>query len=352
MSLRSLAILLLGLSFAACASAPPAAPPTAPKAETPRMIDLLCAEGARYVTFDKLGLPTGEQPQDVALTRDSVWVLFPDRLLQLGRSGEHVEVKIHLAPSGIEWSKLDLDPLDESVWVASTSRPMLFVVNPDGQMKTVKLQKVEGAGGLWGLLVARDALYAQPTSAEMGVWRIDRSGKVLGTAFPVPKQAKDEPETLPEAYASIRLDRNADGSLLAWNSWDRTTWQVDDQGVWRPSDSRLFEHLPTRDAPGAVKGMNVGEASEHWFLTNGAWAPGKLFFWKGKPVFLGSYANREKTVGTDTVLYLPGDSSLKEALMTCHKRYIRSVATDATGYAGVGYDFLVLGDLATAPDLP
>ncbi|MEA2604949.1 MAG: hypothetical protein QOF89_5941 [Acidobacteriota bacterium] len=80
--------------------------------------------------------------------------------------------------------------------------------------------------------------------------------------------------------------------------------------------------------------------------------PRKLFFWKGKPAFLGSSANREKSAGIDTVLYLPGDAGPREVLMSCQKSYVRALATDATGYAAITDSFLVLGDLATAPDLP
>jgi hypothetical protein len=363
MSLRFLVILILAVSLPACSSAPPASAPVTKSAATPatpekpRMIELFCAEGARYLSFDKLSVPSGETPVDVALTRGSIWVLFPHRLLQLGRGGEHVEVKIHMAPPDDEWSKIDGDPLDESVWVASLTRPVLFKLTADGQLRTVKLQKVEGPGGFSDLLVARDALYALPTCADMAVWRIGRSGKVLGMAFQNPKPATDEPEVLqPDQVRlrclGVRLDRDAAGNILAWNFRDRTTWQVDGQGAWTPSDSRLFEHLPGVDEVAAVKGVYIGEASEHWYFNTGAWAPGKLFFWKGKPAFLGSYANREKAIGADTVLYLPGDAGPREVLMSCQKSYVLAVATDTAGYAAVTDRFLVLGELATAPDLP
>ena len=88
MSLRSLTILLLALSFVSCASAPPAAvppKPVVPEAAKVQTIDLLCNEKARYVSFDKLSVPVGANPVDVALTRDSIWVLFPERLVQIGR---------------------------------------------------------------------------------------------------------------------------------------------------------------------------------------------------------------------------------------------------------------------------
>jgi hypothetical protein len=359
MSLRSLAVLLLALSFVSCASAPPAPPPAAkpavPEAEKVQTIDLVCNEKARYLSFDKLGVPGGEVPVDVALTHGSIWVLFPQRLMQIGRGGEHVDVRMQLAPSGEAWAKLGVDPVDESVWVGSNSRPVLYKVTPDGQsMSVVKLPKVEGKGGFSGLAVARDAIYAQPTCADAAIWRIDRSGKVLATSFPAPKPTAGEPEMLTAGQPrmkcySMRLDRDAAGQLLAWDLKDRKTWQVDSTGAWTPSASRLFEHLPGEVSGLVVRGMAVGEKSEHWYVGNGT---GKLFFWKGKPVFLGAYAYRERAVGGDTVLFLPTDTGVREALMTCHKAFVSEVVTDATGYAAITARFLVLGDMAGAPDVP
>src|SRR4051812_2622306 len=346
MSPRALATLLLALSLTACASAPPAPPAAKPAAaEQIQTIDLLCAEGARYLSYDKLGVPEGESPEDVAVTRGSVWVLFPQRLVQISRRSDHVEVRMQISPPGETWAKIDADPVDESVWVASQSRPVLFKVTSGGQMTVVKIPKVEGKGGFSGLMVARDAIYAQPTCADAAVWRVDRSGKVLATAFPAPKRADDEPEEMLEAGQArmrclfMRLDRDADGHLLAWNLKDRTTWQVDGEGAWTPSASHLFEHLPGEASALVVKGVAVGEKSEHWYVGNSV---GKLFFWKGKPVFLGTYANRERSVGVDTLLHLPSDTSDREVLMTCHKASVREVATDATGYAAITERFLVL----------
>ena len=359
MSLRSLAISLLAVSFASCASAPPAAQPpkpaAAPAAESVRTVDLLCNEGARYISFDKLGVPGQETPVDVALTRGSIWVLFPQRLLQIGRGAEHVDVRMQISPPGEVWAKLAVDPVDQSVWVASQSRPVLFKVTPDGQtMSIVKLPKVEGKGGFSGLQVARDAIYAQPTCADKAVWRLDRSGKVLATAFPAPLPAQNELEELRPGRPGLncfamRLDQDAEGHLLAWNLKDRTTWQVDEQGVWTPSASHVFEHLPGEVSSLILKGVDVGEKSEHWYINTGV---GKLFFWKGKPVFLGTWAHREKSVGADTVLVLPDETGIREVLMTCHKTYVREVAIDATGYAAITDRFLVFGEMAGAPDLP
>ncbi|HEY2292872.1 MAG TPA: hypothetical protein VGM86_19390 [Thermoanaerobaculia bacterium] len=38
--------------------------------------------------------------------------------------------------------------------------------------------------------------------------------------------------------------------------------------------------------------------------------------------------------------------------MTCNGFAVRRVAADATGYAAVTFRFVILGDLASAPDLP
>jgi hypothetical protein len=82
----------LALSLAACASAPPAAGPPAkapvPKSPGLRSINLLCHEGARAVFFDKVGVPAGERPIDVAITPGATWVLFDSgRVLQFQRGG-------------------------------------------------------------------------------------------------------------------------------------------------------------------------------------------------------------------------------------------------------------------------
>jgi hypothetical protein len=356
MSLRSFTILLLAVFFASCASAPPAAPPSAaaPKAEAPRTVELLCGEGARYLTFEKLGVPAQEYPTDVALTRGSVWVLFPQRLVQLSRGGAHVDVRMQVAPLEESWVKIDVDPVDDSVWIASANTLDLHRVTPDGHMSTVKLQrKVEGMGGYSGLVVARDALYAQPTCAEFAVWRLDRAGKLLGTALQAPKKTEGDgrPEMLRPGESGpkcnpVRLERDADGRILAWDPVAGATWQVDDQGAWTPSDSRLFAAVGEPSPSLALKAVDVGEKTEQWYFANGV---GSLFYWKGKPVFVRSQTMKERAKGNDTVLYVPGD---KELIMPCHGSSLWHVATDTAGYAAVTDRFLVLGDLAGAPDLP
>lgn len=366
MRLRSTTLLFLvvglAFSFVSCASAPPqASPASTPKEaaveKAPPSVNLLCHDAARAVRFDKIGVPAGEWPVDVALSPRSIWVLFEGgRLVQLSRGGEKLEVQMRFLP-GAGWSKLDVDPLDGSVWASSLASLNLHRISPDGQVSVVKLQrKVEGAGGYSGLVVGRDAVYAQPTCAEAAVWRLDRSGKLLGTAFKVPEKPREEMMVSLEGSRpgqtcySLRLERGAEGQILAWDRETRTTHQVDAEGNWSPSDSTLFANLKEwGDSSLPLKGVDVGESSEQWFFTG---VSGGLFFWKGQPVFLGSQTSKEKSLGNDTVLYVPRENGPRELLMACNGFPVRDVATDATSYVALTEKFLILGELAGAPNLP
>jgi hypothetical protein len=351
----------LAFSLVSCASAPPAGAPASSKTSGPKgeelpSVNLLCHEGARAVRFDKMGVPDGEQPVDVALTRGFTWVLFDSgRVLQLSRGGERLAVQMRFLPVKAEIGAIAVDPLDDSVWVVSHSSVNLYQITADGQMSTVKLQrKIEGEGGFSGLVVARDAIYAQPTCADTAVWRLDRSGRLLGTAFNSPPANAAEEVYQPgnraqNTCSSVRLERDEQGHILAWDRLKKTAYQVDDQGSWAPTQSRVFAHFKEMGRDLGLKGVNVGEKSEQWYFPG---VGGNLFFWKGRPVFVGNYTAKERARGNDTVLYLPGEDASREVLMPCNGFAVRRVAADATGYSAVTDRFLILGDLASAPDLP
>ncbi|PYQ61642.1 MAG: hypothetical protein DMF53_14750 [Acidobacteria bacterium] len=201
----------------------------------------------------------------------------------------------------------------------------------------MKLQrKIEGQGGYSGLVVGRDAIYAQPTCAETAVWRLDRSGRLLGTSFNAPPKKDDETQVVMpgrgphSACYSVRLERDDQGHVLAWDRLKRTAYQVDDQGNWSPVQSPLFAHFKEYGSDMTLKGVDVGEQS----------------------VFVGNYTAKERARGHDTVLYLPGENASREVLMPCNGFAVRRVAADATGYSAVTDRFLILGDMASAPDLP
>jgi hypothetical protein len=257
-------------------------------------------------------------------------------------------------PVKAEVGALAVDPLDDSVWAVSHSSVNLYQITADGQMSTVKLQrKIEGKGGFSGLVVSRDAIYAQPTCADTAVWRLDRSGRLLGTAFNAPPKKDDEAEVvLPGAGPqsgcySVRLERDDQGHVLAWDREKRTAYQVDDQGNWSPAESPLFAHFKEHGSDLTLKGVDIGEQSEQWYFPG---VGGNLFYWKGRPVFVGNFTIKERSRGTDTVLYLPGEG--REVIMTCNGFAVRRVAADGTGYSALTDRFLILGELAGAPDLP
>jgi hypothetical protein len=351
----------LAISLASCASAPPGATKAAnsqtPKADEPRTVDLLCHQGARAVRFDKVGVPSAERPVDVALNRGSIWVLFNSgRVVQISRGGERPYLPLAGQEVHLNFQALAVDPTDDSVWVVSQASLDLYHFTPDGQMSTVKLKrKVEGSGGFAGLLIARDSIYAQPTCAESAVWRLDRSGKLLGTAFKAPAKTGDEPQVLQAdnpaetACFSVLLERDLQERILAWDRSEKTAYQADGEGNWTPTASPLFTHFKAQGSGLSLKGVNVGERSEQWYFRG---AGGNLFFWKGQPVFLGSHTIKEKSLGNDTVLYLPSEGGSREVIMPCNGFPVLRVATDAVGYAALTGRFLVLGDPATAPDLP
>jgi hypothetical protein len=354
-------IVLLTATLAACASVPPrTSPPVKAKAEAPRIIDLLCHRGARSVRFDKIGVPEGEQPIDVALSRESIWVLFRGgRLMHLGRrEADHLDVRMFFLLADEGWEEMDVDPLDDSLWVVSLSSLDLYHVSSDGKVSTVKLQsRTEGQGGFVGLRVGRDAIYALPACADSALWRLDRSGKLLGTAFKTPEKAlvENRPRVMDSlqnpdlSCYSVRLEKDFAGRIHAWESGKEQAWQVDAEGNWEASDSLLFAYLPKPGGVVSLKGVNIGERSEQWFL---AGVRGDVFFWKGQPIFLGTFATRERSIGDDTVLYVPGENGLREMIMPCNGYGILDADSDANGYAAITHRFLVLGDMASAPDLP
>ena len=356
------------LSLVSCASSPtpaPAAPQakasqaeaaapgktaSAPEPEK-KLSQTLCHEKATGIELVKLGVPDTERPVDVGLSQSYVYVLFqPARLVRLTRGGGQMEVAMKLGGAEETWTAMDIDPTDGSVWIA-TEEFILRRITPTFALSSVKLQRVEGTGGFRDMAVARDAIYAAPACAEDGIWRIDRSGKILDSAFPMPENeagAADEPARMDEMPGCniVRIERDQNGRVLGWNLRDGVR-QVDEKGAWSEGPTSLFDKLP---ASGVVRGVNVGEKSESWYLSR---IPENLFFWKGQPVFVGNIAMRSYGIRLhDTALYLPEGERVREITEDCHGAYLIDVAADATGYVALTDRGLIFGDFATAPDLP
>jgi hypothetical protein len=368
-SLSYLATVTLLLSACATAPAPKAAsaPKVAPAPSGIRKITLLCGDKARAALFDQLGVPAGERPVDVAVTDKYIWVLFePARLLRIVRKGEKIDVEMTVGHGDERWSGLAVDPADDSVWVTSDKKLAFVHIFPDWKSKTLPLQKVVGEGGFRELLVADDALYARPTSAEKLIWRIDRTGKVLDTAFD-----SKEPSAASLAVGQVhdyqslevRLLRDGLGHVLVWDAGAGKVFQADGKGGWTERDDiHWFDHDRGRMT---VRGVNIGGKDELWYMAGEG--RGQLFYWKGRPVFLGPYGWGERSA-SGQIFYVPGGGNVATSgdaahpvhpaddvaqyLEVCHGNFLSRVASNATSYAAITDKAVLFGDFVDAPDLP
>ncbi len=155
----------------------------------------------------------------------------------------------------------------------------------------------------------------------------------------------DEPVPPSLACSQVRLDRDPEGRVVAWDWHERKLHRADEQGVWSDADGGVFAALPDSHV---LKGVDVGTASEQWYFDVAA----GLFLWKGQPVFLGSPTIRNLGKGSDTVLLVPRAGKPYELIETCFGASIFRVASTPNRYAALTRNGIVLGDFATAPDLP
>ncbi|HEY8022787.1 MAG TPA: hypothetical protein VIH93_16885 [Thermoanaerobaculia bacterium] len=342
------------LALAACAGQPaprtvspiPASPPVQAAASPAPIVHLFCQPGSRSVDFAAVGVPQGEPPIAVALSPSYVWVLFqPARLLRVDRAGGST-VQMLVGDTGERWDALDVDPLDGSVWIGEEHPFSLHHVSPDLHRTTVKVRRVQGDGAFSRLLAARDALYVSAAGADQQVWRLGRDGGVLDRAFPsAHPEAAAEPRRL-EVGAS-RLVHDGEGGVVFWDGAMRRAFARKETG-WAPSAVHWFDG--ERDRATAVKGVGVGTKSELWYVDG--WDFRSLIFWKGRPVFLGTYAMGSKGMANLLVVPAADGGPAHELFDQCGDARLADAASDATGYVGLTGRGVVIGDFATSPDLP
>ena len=359
------------LAFAACAGPPPPAParpapapaaqvppPPAPPPlpvshpDTPRPLGLptspfLCGDAATSASFADFELAKGERPVDVALSDKTVYVLFqPARLVMIPRGNPKSRREI-IQKDGQVWKSLDLDPLDGSAWITS-DRFVLQHVGADGSPTVIPLGHVKGEGGLPQLLAGRDALYATPVCAKDGVWRLGRDGRPLGSAFPVAAKP-DEPQridTVSELRCSpVRITRGPDGEIVAHDYERRTSFTVDGQGTWKPFSTSWFDGLPPG---GVIAGVSDQEEGDTFYSSGHV---GRLFFWRGSPVFLGPRTTDAHGVSARLVFF-PEKDRLRRLVATCGGEQILEVVTHGTAYAAITQTRVLFGEMAAAPELP
>ncbi len=336
------ALLLAGSLFAAgCASAPQAPPAAA--GPTLEASARLCNEATRALFFDQAGVPASDEPVDLVLTPDAIWVLFePARLLRVERGSGSTELRMLTGDAAEHWTALALDPLDGSLWIAASPFHLKHLTTQQS-LETVRLPQILGEGSFTQLGLTRDEIWAHPPLAEHELWRFDRTGKLLGEAFPR-SASGEQPVTSGELLlGSLRLELGRDGQLLAWRWSDGAVFAAVGSGDWQPAEEPLLAAAPRFSG---IAGTAVGTQHEQWFFPNRVH---NLFYLGDEAALLGDATIPAGRGWPQTVVWLRRDGEVKPVLESCAgagRRGLLAVRADGRGFAGLTDQALIVGSLA------
>jgi hypothetical protein len=284
-------LLLLILTLAACAGLPlrrddpapaaiqkppPAAPEPPPPAPPPirRSRQICGVEVGRVIDLAELGLPEGSRPLGLALTQDTVWLLFePALLVGLPREveapaqvaipefGAVEEIDLIPGPAGVTWSALAVDRWDGSVWLVSDKVPGLWRKRPGRRPEAVRLPATPAPrqGGFRDVLAGRDSVWLAPACADRAVWRLAPSGKLLDASF----------EGTAGNCPAALLERDWSGTVWAFRPDAGALFQLGPDLAWQPA--------PAPAPPAPVPAGSGGAGSE---------ALRSWFFWGAEPMAL------------------------------------------------------------------
>ena len=330
---KAIPVVLLALALAGCAAVPPPEPvgpidPPAPVPSAPPVPTgppplpqsrLVCEVPVRKIALGDLGMPEGSRPRDVALTRGTVWILFePNVLVGLPRrppsegsanaviAVEDESETVYGAPGDV-WESLAVSPRDGTIWIASASAGKLWRKPPLGRVRPVRVPQAK-EGGFRDLLAGWDGVYVVPTACgSASVWRVDASGKVLGTS-------------LPQTGQCPIVDLETDWSGRSWALLPESgeTWRLDMGGRWVPAGSDLAAPGPWPERAGPFQG---------WF------------FWGTEPVGLGG--------DEETLLIRRSADGVQPFREDCGvgNRLLRVVG-DERGWVALTREWLLLGEHA------
>jgi hypothetical protein len=304
-----------------CTAAPAPAP-------APQSASWLCATAPLDVALQKAGVPAGSQAIDVALSADKVSVLLaPARIVTFSRT-DPKDVDMIVGGEKSPWRAIDRDPTDGSLWVASDESVSLLHITVAGERKIVPGPAVQGQGGLRQIRVARDAIYATPTSAQNAVWRMSRTGgKLLGQAFPQ-ENADEVPDARDALRWNIWLARDLDGNVMAFDLWKGEMYRAGDDGAWGPLPERFPAHPLSSGR--SLHGAQVGTSSESWYFTDDIRS---FFFTPAGPALLGSGVAGAHTRGS--VLFRLKDGQIETATEQCTRTPLTTVVSDSLGFAAI-----------------
>jgi hypothetical protein len=326
--MRQLRLALLGFAAAAaailtgaCSGAPAPAPPTS------RGVSWLCSAAPLDIALQAVGVPAGSRPIDLALSAEKVSILLsPARIVTFARTDPKA-VDMIVGREDSPWRAIDRDPTDGSLWVASDETVSLLHISETGERSVVPGPTVEGRGGFRQIRVTRAAIYAAPTAAQSGVWRLSRTGELLGQAFPR-TDAEDTANALHPSRGVFWMARDLDGNVVVFDVRTGRLQRAETDGTWAALPDRFPAHPPTSGR--SLRGQEVGTPSESWYFTDDVRG---FFFAPGGPTLLGSGVAGVHSHGT--VLFRVREGRIETSTENCTRTSLQVVVSDSLGFAAI-----------------
>jgi hypothetical protein len=279
----------------------------------------------RKIPLSDLGAPEGSRPRDVALTRGTVWILFePNVLVGMPRQARpegsanavtlfEGESEVLYGLPGDVWETLSVSPRDGTIWIASAAAgsagKKLWRKPPVGRVRPVPVPQLK-AGGFRDLLAVWDGVYVAPASCgAASIWKVDASGKVLGTGIP---QTGNCPV--------VDLETDWSGQPWALLPESGAAFKLDAAGRWVPAAQDFAAPGPWPERAGSFQG---------WF------------FWGTEPVGIGGTEETPET--PETVLVRKSEPFREDC--GAGNRLLR-VRGDERGWVALTRDWLLLGEHA------
>ena len=345
---RTITALLLSCAAGCAPSAPPSVPPQFPAAALETPIEdaaLLCNASARVTPWRSIKVPENYRAVDVALTPDRVWVLLaPPALVSLPREGDVGQPMFSIPRGEADWSAIDTDPTDGSLWIASSNAYRLVHVSADGKQRRIDLKRVQGEGGLRQLRMGRDKIYGVPVCADEALWIFNREGELVDYTFEAPERMADvdTTRTVNMGYAcpTVFMARGEAGEVMALNPEDVKLYRAGEGKTWDVVGGPWDLEPPGRYTAIAdlrkVKLEGVGDA---YYLPD---LVSRLFLYRGSPVLLGGGVSERQSF-RGTLLYRVEGNTLTPVVEVCGRQKLIDVESDGAGYAAITPRDLIVG---------
>jgi hypothetical protein len=328
--------------------APSSVPPPFPAAELEASVEdaaLLCNASARITPWKSIKVPESYRPVDVAFTPDRVWVLLaPPALVSLPREGEVSQPTFSIPKGDADWSAIDTDPIDGSLWIASSNAYRLVHLSVEGQQRRIELKRVQGEGGLRQLRLSRDRIYGVPVCADEALWIFDREGVLVDYTFSAPERMADVDTTrtvnLPYACPMVFMARSETGEVMALNPEDVKLYRAGEGKKWEAVGGPYDLQPPGRYTDTTrVRTHKLEGGGTAYFLPD---LVNRLFLHGGSPMLLGSGVFDRATL-RGTLLYRVEGNTLTPAVEVCGRQLLIDVESDGEGYAAITGRELITG---------